>query len=71
MFVSFKVFNYASLVILPYADLVLLTGTSSLAVVFGVLLAVFVLGEKFNPKYDIPTILLILSGCILTISIAN
>ena len=71
MFVSFKVFNYASLVIFPYADLVLLTGTSSLAVVFGVLLAVFVLGEKFNPKYDIPTILLILSGCILTISIAN
>lgn len=57
--------------ILPFADLVLLTATSSLAVVFGVILAILFLGEKLNARYDIPTVILILSGCILTIAFAD
>lgn len=57
--------------ILPFADLVLLTGTSSLAVVFGMILAIFMLGERMNPVYDIATAVLIITGCMLTIVFAN
>lgn len=56
---------------LPFADLVLLTGTSSMAVVYGVVFGIFLLGEKLNPLHDTATVVLILTGCILTINYAN
>jgi hypothetical protein len=53
---------------LPFADLVLLTATSSLAIVFGVLLAIFMLEEVFVCRYDMTAIVFIMIGCILTIA---
>jgi hypothetical protein len=61
----------AHIFVLPYANLVLLTSTSSLAVVFSVMLAIGVLGEKINPKYDIASVVLIVTGSVLTIGLAN
>ena len=56
---------------LPFADLVLLTGTSSMAIVYGLILGIVLLGEKPNPLYDSATAFLILLGCVLTINYAN
>lgn len=38
--------------VLPYADLVLLSGSSATAILFGILLSVYMLGEKFDIRYD-------------------
>ena len=57
--------------VLPYADLILFTATSSLAILYGVFLAILILGEKFVWKYDMPAIALILAGCILTVVQCN
>ena len=61
----------SSIVVLPFADLVLLTATSSLAIVFGVLLAIFMLEEVFVCRYDMTALILIMVGCILTIAQSN
>jgi len=58
-------------VVLPYADLILFTATSSLSIIYGVFLAIVILGEKFVYKYDMPAIALILAGCILTVMQCN
>ena len=56
---------------LPFAELILLTGTSSMAIVYGVIFGIFLLGEKPNPLYDFATTFLILTGCILTVNYAS
>lgn len=57
--------------VLPYADLILFTATSSLSVVYGVFLAVLILGEKLVWQYDAKAIALILGGCLLTVAQCN
>ena len=56
---------------LPYADLVLFTATSSLSVVYGVFLAIVILGERLVPKYDLIAMFFILFGCVLTVMQCN
>ena len=70
-FVSSLSCLFTLLVMLPYADLVLLTGATSMSVVYGVFLAMVMLGEKPNPLYDSATVILVLTGCLLTVSFAN
>ena len=55
-------------VMLPFADLVLFTANSSLSIVFGMFLAVSVLGEKFMWAYDLPAVALMLAGTGLLIA---
>lgn len=57
--------------VLPYADLVLLSSSSATAIIFGIILSVYILGEKFDMKYDLPGVLLTCTGCILTVMNAN
>jgi O-antigen ligase len=57
--------------VLPYADIVLLTSTSATAIVFGIILSVYAIGERFKLKSDLPPILFIIIGCILIITFAN
>ena len=53
---------------LPFADLVLFTANSSLSIVFGMFLAVTVLGEKVIWRYDLPAVALMLTGTGLLIA---
>ena len=53
--------------VLPFADLVLFTANSSLSIVFGMFLAVVMLGEKIVWTYDLPAVVLMLSGTALLI----
>jgi hypothetical protein len=57
--------------VLPYADLVLLSSSSATAIIFGIVLSVYMLGEKFDMKHDLPGVLLTCTGCILTVMNAN
>lgn len=57
--------------VLPYADLVLFTISSSLAVVFGVFLAIVILNEKFVRRYDLTAMILILIGAGLIVLQSN
>lgn len=57
--------------VLPYADLVLLSSGAASAIVFGIILSVYILGEKFDLRYDLPGVLLTCTGCILTVLNAN
>ena len=57
--------------VLPYADLVLLSSTSATAIIFGIMLSVSWLGEKFDTKKDLPAIGLICLGCLMTVIFAN
>ena len=70
-FFQISLYDYLFLVVLPYADLILFTATSSLSIIYGVFLAIVILGEKFVYKYDMPAIALILAGCILTVMQCN
>ena len=49
--------------ILPYCDLVLLSTTSCLSIVFSNILAIKFLNEKLVWKYDLASFLLIVLGC--------
>ena len=57
--------------VLPYADLVLLSSSSATAILFGILLSVYMLGEKFDFRYDLPGVMLTCAGCITTVAFAN
>ena len=57
--------------ILPYADLVLLTTNSAAAVVITQIMSILILKEKLMPKYDIPAIILIISGGLTIIFLSN
>jgi hypothetical protein len=67
----FSLLNNFIIVVLPYADLVLFTISSSLAVVFGVFLAIVMLNEKFVCRYDMTAMILILIGSGLIVLQSN
>jgi flagellar motor component MotA len=43
----------------------------SFAIVFSLLVGVVIAGERFQPKYDITSTLLICTGSIMTVLLAN
>ena len=58
-------------VLLTYADLVLLSTTMIPAIMFNTFLAIKVLGEKFLWKYDLPAFLLMACSAITIIVLAD
>ena len=57
--------------VLPYADLVLLSSSSATAILFGILLSVYWLGETFDFHFDLPGVMLTCAGCVTTVAFAN
>jgi len=53
-------------VMLPFADVTLFATTVAFAIVFSTLLSIFLLGEKFICRYDLPAAGLICVGAALT-----
>ena len=58
-------------VILPYLDMTLMACNASAAILFAVLLSMFVLGEAFIWKYDCTALVLIVLGCTFIVLNAN
>lgn len=56
---------------LPFADLVLLSQSASIGIIFSTFLSIKYLGEKFIIKYDLVAIALICTGSSLTILQSN
>lgn len=51
--------NWAAMI---YLELVLISTVNSMQIIASVILSVFVLGEKFIVKWDLPALLLIILG---------
>ena len=58
-------------IMLPYCDLVLLSTSSCLAIVFGNILAIKFLGEKLVWKYDLSSFILIVVGCMAIVLLSE
>ena len=52
-------------------DLILVAGSACLGIIVAMILAICVLGERFNWKYDLPGLTFILVGCVTMIINAN
>ena len=65
------VYLTACLVVLPFADLVLLASNSATAIVTSACFSICLLGEKFMWKYDLTALFLIILGNTLTIVQSN
>ena len=59
------------LCVLPFLDLTLVAGSACLGIIVAMILAILVLGERFNWKYDLPGLTFILIGCITIVLNAN
>ena len=59
------------IVALAYADLTLLSVNSSVGIVANVIISTSFLGERFNPRYDIPGLTLIAIGCTMIVLLSN
>lgn len=57
--------------VLPFADLVLLSTNCAWAIVFGQILSVAVLKERFMWRYDLPALFLVITGCLTIVFNAN
>ena len=63
--------NFIHLLCLPYADLVLLSATSPVAILANIVMSSWLFGERFMWRYDLPGIFLIILGTLLTVYLAN
>lgn len=59
------------LCVLPFLDLTLVAGGACLGILVAMLLAIFILGERFNWKYDLLGLTFISVGCITIVLNAN
>ena len=59
------------LIVLPYADLVLLSTNSISAIAYNSILAISCLGEKFVCKYDLPAFVLMGAGAFTIVMLAS
>ena len=59
------------LCVLPFLDITLVSASACLGLLVAMILAVLVLGERFNWKYDLPGLTFILAGCITIVLNAN
>ena len=57
--------------VLPFADITLLTANTATAIISASILAIFILGEKFVWQYDLTALLLMISGGALTVIQSN
>ena len=59
------------MLVLPYADLVLLSTNSISAIAYNSILAIWCLGEKFVCKYDLPAFVLMGAGAFTIVMLAS
>lgn len=59
------------LIAIPYADMTLLAANSSLAILLNIGLSIWLFGEKFIWKYDMPAFILIVGGSLTIVFISN
>ena len=59
------------LIVLPYADMTLLAANSPIAIIANSMCSIWLFGEKFLWKYDLPAIVMIISGSISIVMLAN
>ena len=59
------------LCVLPFLDLTLIAGGACLGILAAMILAILVLGERFNWRYDLPGLAFISGGCITIVLNAN
>jgi len=57
--------------VLPFADLVLLSTHCAWFVVFSQLLSIFWLREKWNPRYDLPAMICVIAGSLTIFAFSN
>ena len=57
--------------VLPFLDLTLIAGGACLGILAAMILAILVLGEPFNWRYDLPGLAFISAGCITIVLRAN
>ena len=57
--------------VLPFLDLTLVAGGACLGILVAMILAILVLGERINWKYDTPGLAFITAGCITIVLNAN
>ena len=57
--------------VLPHIDLTLISCNAATAIIVNMLLSIFILGEKFIPKYDLTAMLLITIGSVTIVIHAN
>ena len=58
-------------VVLPYADLVLISTNAITAIIFNTFLSIKYLGEQFVWKYDVPALSLMSIGGLIIVLLAN
>lgn len=68
--INYKYLNFILTVSLSYADMITLSSTSSLTMMFNSILAIYILGEIFT-RYDLFSILFISSGASLCMIFSN
>ena len=59
------------MIALPFADMTLLSTTQATAIIAGVLLSIYWLGESFSYTYDLPALIMMLGGMTALILLAN
>lgn len=59
------------LILLPYADMTLLSANSSIAILANLFLSMWLFNEKFIMRYDLPALILIIGGTLCIILLAN
>jgi len=59
------------LIVLPYADLALLSANCSLAILINLVLSICLFNEKFIPKYDLTATIFIICGAFFIVLLAN
>lgn len=57
--------------VLPHIDLTLISCNAATAIIVNMLLSIFILGEKFIPKYDLTAMFLITIGSVTIVIHAN
>ncbi len=56
---------------MPFCDLVLLSTLTAAGIVISEFLSIKYLGEKFDVKYDLPSLILIIVGCTTIVALSN
>ena len=63
--------NFIHVLALPYADLILLSATSTLAILANLILSICIFEERFMWRYDLTAIVMIISGTMMIVFMAN
>ena len=63
--------NIVHIIVLPYADITLLAANSPLAILMNLFLSIWLFGERWIWKYDMPAIVMVVSGTLIIVFFCN